>query len=181
MPTILTHAVVGVGLGRVFTPRRMPVSFWLTAAGLAMLPDLDVLAFRLGIPYHAALGHRGFSHSLCFALLAGLAAATLTYRRFGCRWPDLLGFFFVVTASHGILDAFTNGGLGIAFFLPLDDRRYFFPWTPITVSPLGAYALTPQGSRLLRQAVLSELLWVWVPTAVLVAGVEVVRRLRAGR
>jgi inner membrane protein len=37
----------------------------------------------------------------------------------------------VATASHGILDAFTNGGLGVAFFAPFDKTRYFFPVTPM--------------------------------------------------
>jgi len=44
---------------------------------------------------------------------------------------------FLTTASHGFLDAMTNGGLGIAFFSPFDPTRYFFPWKPILVSPIG--------------------------------------------
>jgi inner membrane protein len=36
-----------------------------------------------------------------------------------------------------VLDAMTNGGLGVAFFAPFDTTRYFFPWRPITVSPIG--------------------------------------------
>lgn len=67
MPTVMTHAAVAVGLGRIFTARRMPLLFWGIAVGLAILPDIDVLAFRYGIPYGAFLGHRGFSHSLAFA------------------------------------------------------------------------------------------------------------------
>jgi hypothetical protein len=37
---------------------------------------------------------------------------------------------FLATASHGVLDATTNGGLGVAFFSPFDNRRYFLPWRP---------------------------------------------------
>ncbi len=47
-------------------------------------------------------------------------------------------FLFVATISHGILDALTDGGLGVAFFAPFVNTRYFFPWTPIKVSPIGA-------------------------------------------
>jgi inner membrane protein len=42
-----------------------------------------------------------------------------------------------VKASHGILDAMTDGGLGVAFFSPFDDTRCFFPFRPIKVSPIG--------------------------------------------
>ena len=125
MPTILTHAALAIGLGRLFTARKMPLAFWGIAASLAMLPDIDVYAFRFGIPYGAFLGHRGFSHSLSFAAIAGFLAAT-TYRYFALRFWDLLNFFFVAAASHGILDAFTNGGLGVAFFAPFDNSRTSF-------------------------------------------------------
>ena len=56
MPTVMTHAVVGLALGRVFTARPMPRRFWLVVALLPVLPDLDVIAFALGIPYE---GRRG--------------------------------------------------------------------------------------------------------------------------
>jgi hypothetical protein len=34
---------------------------------------------------------------------------------------------FLATAGHGLLDAMTNGGLGLAFFSPFDNHRYFLP------------------------------------------------------
>ena len=60
MPTTITHALVGLGLAEVFAPRPRPVSFYGLATVLAVAPDVDVLAFRFGIPYGAFLGHRGF-------------------------------------------------------------------------------------------------------------------------
>jgi len=177
MPTIMTHAVVGVGLGRIFTPRKMPLLFWETLIVLAMLPDADAFTFAFGIDYGSFWGHRGFSHSLCFALVVSLLVTALTYRHFQLRFLDLWGLFFAVTASHGILDAFTNGGLGIAFFAPLDNARYFFPWRPLTVSPIGGSFFSMHG----LQTIHSELLWVWLPTLVLVGAVEVYRRIKARR
>jgi len=79
VPTVLTHAMVGASLGAA---SRAPVSrLWLVLllAVLAMLPDADVLAFWLGIPYAAPLGHRGFSHSLAFAALAGPLALSAAF------------------------------------------------------------------------------------------------------
>jgi inner membrane protein len=172
MPTVMTHALVGAGLGVLYTSRKMPVLFWLTTAALAMVPDLDVWAFRLGINYEAPLGHRGFTHSLLFALLAGCTAALLTHGRIAGRLLDLCGFFFLVTASHGLLDAFTNGGKGVGFLLPFDTKRYFFPWQPIRVSPIGYHFFSMAGVETLG----SEAVWVWLPTVAVVGLVLLLRR-----
>ncbi len=172
MPTIMTHAVVGLGLGAIATSRPMTFLYWGMSAGLAMLPDIDVLAFAVGIRYGSFLGHRGFVHSLLFAALAGLVTALATAGALGVHWYGLWLYFSIVTASHGILDGFTNGGLGIAYFSPVDTRRYFFPWQPIQVSPLGTAFFSAWGVRVLK----SEFVWVWLPTAALVAAVLLVRR-----
>jgi inner membrane protein len=170
----MTHALVGAGLGALYTSRKMPAMFWLMTGALAMAPDLDVWAFRLGIDYAAPLGHRGFTHSLLFALVLSCVAALLTRRRIGGHFLDLWGFFFLVTASHGLLDAFTNGGKGVGFFIPFDDNRYFFPWQPIQVSPIGYAFFSRRGLDVL----LSEVLWVWLPTAAVVGSVLLYRRWR---
>lgn len=167
VPTLPTHALVGLGLAEVFeaVAGQPPCPlFWGLSAGLAMLPDLDTLAFPLGIPYGHRFGHRGMFHSLAFALLAGLCAALATRGPLGGPWWVLLGYYFAVTASHGVLDAFTNGGLGIALLGPFDDTRYFFWWQPIQVAPLGRAFFSRWGLRVL----VSEAVWVWAPLAVLV-------------
>lgn len=124
----------------------------LASMVLAVLPDVDVLFMRL-IPYHHWLGHRGLTHSLLFAAGVGLIAAAW-FRRAGWatawRWWWLAALFAFIAASHGFFDAMTDGGLGVAFFAPFDETRYFFPWQPIPVSPLRAAALlTPRGLRVL--------------------------------
>jgi hypothetical protein len=43
-------------------------------------------------------------------------------------------FLFLCGASHGFFDAMTNGGLGVAFFAPLDSRRYFLTFRPLEVA-----------------------------------------------
>jgi inner membrane protein len=175
MATILTHAVVGLGLARLFAQRPMHRRFWDLAVLLPMLPDLDVITFNLGIPYESPWGHRGFTHSLLFALITGIIVSSLTWRIFRVPWWDLTGFFFLLVASHGILDAFTNGGEGIEFFWPFSTERFFFPWHPIHVSPIGrAFFLQGRGWPVLW----SEFLWVWIPTGVIVGCVELWRRFR---
>ena len=117
----------------------------------------------LGIPYEHVLGHRGLTHSLFFAGIVGILVPRLAVPglAFGSRAYGVLAvFFFVVTMSHGVLDAMTNGGLGIAFFAPFDSSRYFFPWRPLTVSPIGISSFfSPWGLSVLW----SELLWIGIP------------------
>jgi inner membrane protein len=116
----------------------------------------------LGIDYADVLGHRGASHSLfTAALVAALATAALRPARLGLAFA----FLFASMASHGVLDAFTNGGLGPALFWPVDEARHFAPVRPIRVSPIGAGFFSARGISVL----LSEMRWVWLPTIGLAA------------
>lgn len=174
MPTILSHPAVplaiGFGLGNEVISRRL---LWAGVAG-SILPDLDVLAFQVGIPYAAEFGHRGFSHSLLFAALFALTV-TCAVRMFRCSFVRSFLFLLVVTASHGLLDALTNGGLGIAFLWPWSAERYFAPVQVIEVSPLGiSHFLTQRGVTVL----VSELLWLWAPCTLLGVAAAAWRRRR---
>jgi len=118
---------------------------------LPILPDADAL-LTPWIPYAHPFGHRGFTHSLFFAALAGAVAAALAARgKWGHSFLKLAVFFAAITASHGLFDAMTNGGLGVAFFAPFDNTRYFLPWRPIPVSPMSAAGLMmSRGLRVIR-------------------------------
>jgi inner membrane protein len=173
MPTVVTHGFVAALLGKSLTAGRMPARFWLLSVLCAILPDADVIGFSLGIRYDEMLGHRGLSHSLAFALVLSLIVAFLAFPRLPQRWTRFLlfSYFFVATASHGILDAMTDGGLGVAFFAPFDDTRYFFPFRPIRVSPIGLSFFSARG----LEVIWSELLWVCIP-AIIVAGAVLIGR-----
>lgn len=169
MPS-LGHVAVGMAAGRLWaglgreqhsdpqsTTRltRAVVAF----SALSLAPDLDVIAFRLGIPYSAPFGHRGASHSICAALaLASIAALAtrLTPGQVdgGQTRMRLWLLCAIVALSHGLLDTLTDGGLGIALLWPLSNRRYFAPWTPIPVAPIGARMLTGRGLRVVMMEVL---------------------------
>jgi inner membrane protein len=175
MPSIISHSVVAVAAGIAFQPRNTPNHFWSLSIVCSIIPDADVIGFSLGIPYHHFLGHRGFFHSPFFGLLMSLfivAVFLRTIETFSRDWFFYFVFFFLLSASHGFLDAFTNGGLGIALLSPFDHTRFFFPWTPIMVSPVGLKAfLSTWGLRVMK----SELLWVWVPSFFIVAVSTVIR------
>ncbi len=159
MPTVITHTAVPLAL-RAAAGRRIVSPRLLAAAVLASaLPDADVVTFALGIPYGHPFGHRGFFHSPSFAVVLGVLGC-LAWRRLGVSRTAAFRILFLSAASHGLLDAATDGGLGVAFFSPFSNRRYFLPWRPIHVSPLSLFRFaSAQGEAVLQ----SEVLWVWVP------------------
>ena len=176
MPSLISHAAVAVAAGATFAPRDVPGQFWILAVLCSILPDADVLGFYFGIPYHHVFGHRGFFHSPFFALLLSISVVSIFSRDtdiFSSRWFFYLFFFFLLAASHGILDAFTNGGLGIALLSPFDPTRYFFAWTPIEVSPIGVKAFFSKWGLAVMK---SELQWIWLPFFMMVVLSTLIRR-----
>lgn len=162
MPTIFTHAVVPLALGLALG--RHAVSPRLIAAGMfvAIAPDFDTVTFKLGIAYADQFGHRGASHSFVFALAVALFGAMVAPWLRTTRWRAFWWLAFC-TASHPLLDALTNGGLGVALLWPWSETRIFAPWRPIAVSPIGAGFFSLRGLEVLW----SELKWVVLPTAVI--------------
>ncbi len=172
MPTVFTHALVGIAAGEAAGPYRRDLKFRAFCVVAAVLPDADVLAFVYGIPYGHFLGHRGFFHSLFFALTLAMAPF-LVLSGMGRRDRFLIfAALFTASASHGLLDALTDGGLGIALLSPFDATRYFFPWQPIRVSPIGLGFFSDWGMR----ALWSEIRWVWFPTLAFLCFVWGLRR-----
>ena len=172
MPSIISHAVVGAAIGKIVQPKTVPWWYWVLGPTASVVPDLDVMGFHFGVRYGDVMGHRGFTHSLFFALvLAGLITVALrgkeqmTFRR-------LFSYVFIATVSHGLLDAMTNGGLGVAFFSPLSNARYFLPFRPIKVSPIGIGRFFSTRGLAVAE---SETRWVLVPSALLFIIATIVR------
>ena len=164
MPTFLSHAVAALALGAAFRRPGWRARVWWAGAVCAVAPDVDVLGVVLGVPFGSVFGHRGLTHSLTFAAVLAAVVAPLLAPR-GSRARAWL-FLFVATASHGVLDAMTDGGIGVAFFAPFDATRYYLPWRPIAVSPLSVGRfLGARGIAVLR----TEAIWVWLPSALFAA------------
>lgn len=168
MPTIFSHAAAGAVASRfVAAPGISPRRLAAWSALCAILPDFDVL----GIPgvdlWNNAFAHRGLTHSLTFALFAGVVVATVLTRAAHTRrvWLFLCAYFFLVTLSHPLLDMLTDGGPGVQLFAPFSDERLFFPWRPIAVSPLGAGFFSARAWSVIA----SESLWIGLPLVTLLA------------
>jgi len=168
--------VVAGAVVTLIKTKRQPVRFYLLALLCSILPDADVVGYHyFHIPSGHILGHRGFFHSPFFAILLGIFIGTLFFRRepiFTRGWFAYVLIFTLIAASHGLLDALTNGGNGIALLSPFSSQRYFFPWTPIEVSPLGIQRfLGPRGISVM----ISEILWIWIPLAGIFGSAEFIR------
>ena len=149
MPSV-GHIAVGLAAARLGRPPIRPTAWAALLAAAAVLPDVDVVAFRLGIPYHAPFGHRGASHSFVFAAFCGaLFALSVRSRRLSAARMGLI--VGAVVATHGLLDTLTDGGLGVALLWPFSDARYFAPWRPIPVAPIGRRLFGPGGLSLMLE------------------------------
>jgi inner membrane protein len=163
MPTVITHTVIAGIAGATFTKSPMPLRFWIINVLCSIIPDADIIGFRFNIRYEDFFGHRGFFHSIFFAFVLSVCFALLFFRNYGlfsAKWWRYVLFFFAVGTSHGILDAFTDGGLGIALFSPFDNARYFSPWTPIKVSPIGLRSFFSHWGL---KVMICEITYIWLP------------------
>ena len=174
MPTIFSHAIFASAVGSAYTTEPMPLRYWVLTAACAMLPDADAIGFSFGVRYDDMLGHRGLTHSIAFALLVGFTVGMFAFGK-GATVPgkfQLVLYFSVITLSHPLLDALTNGGRGVALFAPFSAERYFFPFRPIEVSPIGMRFFSQRG----LEVIASEVIWVWIPALLIYAGAKMYRR-----
>lgn len=161
MASIFAHGFTAYAFSKSFSKEVATKKFWLLGMLCAILPDADVISFVFEVNYEDFWGHRGFTHSLLFALLLGILITAIFYSKKLQTKTGIafIAYFTICAASHGILDAMTTGGLGIAFFSPFEDSRYFFPWRPIQVSPIGASKFF---SKWGIKVLLSELIWIGI-------------------
>jgi inner membrane protein len=163
MATIFGHALVA-GAGSWISTNNKKIMLWCCIS--SMIPDADVIGFYINISYESLFGHRGFSHSLFFALMWAFFIKKTVFKSTPIRDKTgitILVLLFLSTASHGVLDACTTGGKGVAFLSPFSNHRYFFPWRFITVSPIGAAKfIGERGLGILR----NEAIFLGIPSVI---------------
>lgn len=158
MSTVFTHAIVplsiGLGLGRNTIPYRL----LLLGCIFSILPDIDVIGFEFGVSYRSPWGHRGFTHSIVFAVVCALLASySLRFRQTKTK---VFLFLALAMISHAVLDALTYGGLGVSAAWPFSEARLFFDWRPLPVSTIGIKRFFNYwGLYVIKK----EMMLVWVP------------------
>ena len=185
MASAFAHALVAYTGNKLYPNTVYSWRILILAVIWSIAPDIDSIGFFLGIPYGDIFGHRGISHSLFFAFLSSLILVKIFFSdtspyliKGNSRYKLNIGlvlFFTVVMSSHGLLDAMTTGGLGVAFFAPFDNSRYFLPWRPISVSPIGIKSFFSEwGTRV----IMSEAIWVGLPCSIILLLTSITKMFR---
>jgi len=129
----LTQIVLGAACGEAAMGKKIGNKALLFGAIGGTIPDLDVFVGNLlySNKIDAMLFHRGFMHSLLFAILAGFAFGWLVFklydkgkRRGTTTRRDWTWLFLLSIFTHPILDSFT--GYGTLLFSPFSDYRVAF-------------------------------------------------------
>jgi|TARA_B110000967_G_scaffold209907_1_gene268491 inner membrane protein len=170
MASVFGHSLAAIALGKTFSEELRKPKFWVLGILCSIAPDADVLGFKFGVPYGSFWGHRGFTHSFFFAILFGVAITFLFYTP---KRPILSLYFALCTASHSLLDAMTTGGLGVAFFSPFENSRYFLPWSPIQVSPIGLKQFFSEWGL---EVIKSEIIWIGIPLLITVLSISICKK-----
>ena len=139
----LTQIVLGAAVGEAVLGKKIGNKAMLYGAIAGTIPDLDVYVGKLFDTVTALEIHRGFTHSVFFAIIFGWIFGWLIslYEKKAStkEWAQLMfwGFF-----THPILDAHTTWGTQL--FWPLDIRLAFkniFVIDPIYTLPFLVFLL----------------------------------------
>lgn len=120
----LTQIVLGAAMGEVALGKKLGNKAMLWGAIGGTIPDLDVFLRYFTDEITATEMHRGFSHSLVFALLMSPILGWLLhklYRKYiEVTFKDWTWLFFLSIVTHPLLDAHTTWGT--QFFWPFEYR-----------------------------------------------------------
>ena len=172
MPSVFSHAIVGSTLVACGLPARAPRwSCWGPCWPSCRISTSSgsPSAGASTIPSATAASATRCSRRVT---LAGLCTLAIRARPPERRWRIWL-VLALAAASHGLLDALTNGGRGVAFLAPFVDTRWHFPARPIEVSPIGVWSFF---SRRGLEVLSNEVVWLWAPCLAALAATWALRR-----
>jgi membrane-bound metal-dependent hydrolase YbcI (DUF457 family) len=116
MPLPIAHGLIGASIVAATLPDASPVRNWkplLLGASLSIFPDID---YFLGISWH-----RGFTHSLIFAAIVGLACFAVA----GFAHIKMAIAYAGAVFSHTLLDYATTKTMpGVELLWPFSTRRF---------------------------------------------------------
>lgn len=120
----LTQIVLGASVGEAVLGKKIGNKAILWGAIAGTLPDLDVLLRYFTDEISSTQMHRGFSHSIVFAVLIapflGWIAKKIHFKLKEVSFKDWTKLFFLTTVTHPLLDAHTTWGT--QFFWPFNYR-----------------------------------------------------------
>jgi inner membrane protein len=123
----LTHIVLGACIGEVVAGKNFGKKAMIGGALAQSIPDLDFIEQLWLDKPDDLLAHRGFTHSILFAVLATVVLSIIFIKFFHKepiswkRWPLLFGLNIF---THIFIDSFNAYGVG--WFEPFYDQRISF-------------------------------------------------------
>jgi len=128
----VAHSLVGASLVAAVVPRAGRKRYWVPLAAGAALANAADLDFLLSFALGSRGWHRGFTHSLVFALAVSLCLLLVL----GRRRARVAAAFGLAYASHALLDfATTKEGGGVELFWPFSLDRLGLRWWGLSEIP----------------------------------------------
>ncbi len=123
----ITHTVLGACLGQVLAGKKIGKKAMLWGAVANNIPDIDIITSTWMSQADGLMAHRGFTHSILFALIVSPMLAflfTSWYKKTTMTFIDWLLIFGTGNFLHIIIDSFTCYGTG--WFEPFSHYRVTF-------------------------------------------------------
>ena len=129
----LTQIVLGAACGQMVLGKKIGNKALLFGAIGGTIPDLDVFIgrFLYNNEIQAMAFHRGFMHSILFAVVGAFFFGWITFKAYNSgkrkatiTQKDWIWLFFWAIFTHPILDCFTP--YGTQLFAPFSDYRVAF-------------------------------------------------------
>lgn len=122
----LTQGLLGAATFALVKDKDLGSKSLLLGAAAGTLPDLDIFLspFYDKVMFYTV--HRGFSHSIFFAVLVSVGLGEFFYRRYG-RAQSRVSWnlaFFLAVFTHSLLDTFTT--YGTQLLNPWSNELYSF-------------------------------------------------------
>ncbi|MCC9043773.1 metal-dependent hydrolase [Myroides sp. M-43] len=127
----LTQIILGAAVGNAVVGRKIGNRAILYGAIAGTIPDLDILSMFFTDPITAVEIHRGFTHSIIFAVFGALLFGYFLYfieKKNKVTYEEGFWLFFWGFFTHALLDMFTTWGTRLLW--PLD---YSFAFKSIFV------------------------------------------------
>ncbi len=123
----LTHIALGACIGEAYFEKGFGKKSMVWGALAQSIPDIDFIAASWLNTPGALLAHRGFTHSILFALIIVpifALAADKIHRPHNISFGKWLLFFATEVFVHLFIDGFNNYGVG--WLEPFSHTRYSF-------------------------------------------------------
>lgn len=155
----LTQIILGASVGEAVLGKKVGNKAMLYGAMAGTIPDLDVLTRYFVDTVTATEWHRGFSHSIFFAILFAPVFGWLIYkieRKSPANFIDWTWLMFWGLFTHPVLDAFTTWGTQL--FWPFDlhlafknifviDPLYTLPFFVFLILAMQQKRLSPKRKK----------------------------------